>query len=339
MRAGSVMVFNLGGSDDVEQLIAKGKYARAAKLLSEQIDAGHRDPRTRLRFADVLVMENRGYEALPILFELADEYAAEGQGAKAIAILKKIQRLNPGDRQAAARLAQVIKSGKKETRMDPALYASGQTFGVEHFETKSHLTEPPADDRFERLKSQTWMPSTRQDEPQEPAPSVPGPLPVSAPEPEMALEITPEPLVPDTPLFGGFSQDELVAVIQGLELKTFEAGDMIILEGDPGTSLFIITTGHVKAFVRNPKGGTPLLVRRMKEGDFFGEISILSGKPRTASVTAVVRCELLELDRANLDQITASYPHVRQVLEEFYISRASTQEEAIRQNLEAKNQL
>jgi hypothetical protein len=332
-------------SSDIEQLIARGKYARAAKLLADQVEAGNRDPRTRLRLADVLVLENRGYEALPILFDLADDYASEGQGAKAIAILKKIQRLNPGDREASMRLAKVIKSGKKAPPIDPALYASGQTFGVEHFE-QSNLVEPPTDDRFERLKAQTWVPSTHQDEPPTIAePVAPAaPLPVSTPAPppapvadeDFAIEITPEPLVPDTPLFGGFSQDELVAVIQGLELKTFEPGDMIILEGDPGTSLFIITTGNVKAFVRDPKGGTPLLVRRMKEGDFFGEISILSGKPRTASVVAATPCEMLELDRKTLDQITATYPHVRQVLEEFYINRASTQDEAIRQNLEEK---
>jgi hypothetical protein len=49
-----------------------------------------------------------------------------------------------------------------------------------------------------------------------------------------------------------------------------------------------------------------------------------------------VPCELLELDRPALETITATYPRVRQVLEEFYISRASTQEEAMRRSLEAR---
>jgi hypothetical protein len=126
----------------------------------------------------------------------------------------------------------------------------------------------------------------------------------------------------DSPLFSGFSRDELVAVIRGLELMTFEPGDIVITEGDAGDSLFVITEGRVKAFVRDAAQHRQMLMRELKEGDFFGEISILSGKPRSATVTAVTHCEMLELDRATLDEITARFPHVRQVLEEFYLARA-----------------
>jgi cAMP-dependent protein kinase regulator len=126
----------------------------------------------------------------------------------------------------------------------------------------------------------------------------------------------------DSPLFSGFSRDELVAVIKGLRLLTFEPGDIVLTEGDRGDSLYVITTGTLKTFVRDTTQGGQLLMRRLKEGDFFGEISILSGKARSATVTAATHCEMLELDRATLEQITASYPHVRQVLEEFYLARA-----------------
>ncbi|HEV7499627.1 MAG TPA: cyclic nucleotide-binding domain-containing protein, partial [Vicinamibacteria bacterium] len=126
----------------------------------------------------------------------------------------------------------------------------------------------------------------------------------------------------DSPLFSGFSRDELVAVIRGLRLLIFEPGDIVLTEGDAGHSLFVITGGTVKTFVRDPGHARQLLMRRLKEGDFFGEISILSGKARSATVTAATHCELLELDRATLEQITTSYPHVREVLEEFYLARA-----------------
>jgi len=188
------------------------------------------------------------------------------------------------------------------------------------------------------MRGSTWTPSTREDEPN-PVPATPPP---PAPEPEVvveedeiALSPPPRPVV-DTPLFGGFAQDELLEVIRGFRLRTFEPGDVVILEGERGDSLFIVTTGTVKAFVRNPQGGEPVMVRRMSDGDFFGEISILSGKPRTATVTAATACELLELDRATLDSITVTYPHVRQVLEEYYVARASTQEEEMRKNLDKR---
>jgi cAMP-dependent protein kinase regulator len=66
----------------------------------------------------------------------------------------------------------------------------------------------------------------------------------------------------------------------------------------------------------------------MGEGSFFGEISILSGKPRTATVTASTRCELLELDRKSLDAIAAIHPRVRDVLTRFHRQRAMSAEEA-----------
>ena len=72
-------------------------------------------------------------------------------------------------------------------------------------------------------------------------------------------------------------------------------------------------------------------VRELEEGDFFGEISILTGEPRTATVTTVTSCELLELDRPALNSIIETHPNVLEVLREFHKRRAeSTIEAAIR---------
>jgi hypothetical protein len=152
--------------------------------------------------------------------------------------------------------------------------------------------------------------------------SQPAPPPSgSEPELEIQEEAAPED-VAESPLFSSFSPEELEAVIAGLELLSFEPGDVIVLEGDPGDSLFVVTTGVVKAFLREPGPSPPRLARLLGEGDFFGEVSILSGRPRTATVTAATHCELLELDRATLDEITATHPNVRAVLEDFYVQRA-----------------
>lgn len=126
-----------------------------------------------------------------------------------------------------------------------------------------------------------------------------------------------------SPLFKDFSVDELVAVIQGLNLITFEAGDIILTEGDPGDSLYMLTSGTVKAVRRNA-AGRQVAVNEISEGAFFGEISILTGQPRTATIVATSHCELLELDRATLDSIVATHPHVRQVLEQFSKERLAS---------------
>ena len=130
----------------------------------------------------------------------------------------------------------------------------------------------------------------------------------------------------ESPLFTSFSQEELVAVIQGLRLLSFESGDIVITEGEPGDSLFVLTSGIVKAFIRNPAGKN-VQVREMNEGAFFGEISILSGKPRTATITARTPCELLELDRGTLDSISQTHPHVHEVLKQFYNERMKSEQD------------
>jgi cAMP-dependent protein kinase regulator len=129
------------------------------------------------------------------------------------------------------------------------------------------------------------------------------------------------------PLFEDFSEEELVAFIQGLKLLTFEPGDVIISEGEPGQSVFILTTGRVKVFVRGPGHGSVAL-GVLGEGSFFGEISTLSGRPRSATITAAAAGEILELDRASLDAISATHPRVRSVLEAFSAARSADAEAA-----------
>lgn len=131
----------------------------------------------------------------------------------------------------------------------------------------------------------------------------------------------------DTPLFRDFSQEELVAVIRGLRLHTYGPGEIVCSAGEPGDSLFILTTGAVRAYMRD-KRGKHVQVREMFEGEFFGEMSVLTGNPRSATITCSGECELLELDRVTLNQISATHPNVRQVLQDFYKKRASHSIEA-----------
>lgn len=126
-----------------------------------------------------------------------------------------------------------------------------------------------------------------------------------------------------SPLFDDFSREELLAFIKGLQLQVFDAGDIIVAQGDPGDSLFILTSGIVKAYVRD-RDHRHVKVRTMHDGDFFGEISIIEGRPRSATITAATRCELLELDRTTLDSITAAHPRVKDVMRRFYQERVAS---------------
>lgn len=354
-----------GDSTDVPTLIAQRKYKRAVEVLEGQLRQSPGDARLQMLLADVLASCGREPESVPLLLEAADTLAAQGQAAKAIALLKKVQRIDPQRTGIANRIASLIKDkgrprdtgwnpvgGSQAAGYEPASW--GQAFSAEHFDLRDAV-DPTA--RIEAARKASWVPSTHAEEPEAPgAPaSVPPPSAEAAlveavaaePLPEAPIEVEPE-VVPEVepeaapaelhenPLFSVFSEAELVAVIGGLRLLTFEPGDIVLTQGEPGDSLFVLTTGTVKTYVRNPEGRGQLFVRQLGEGEFFGEISILSGRPRSATVTAATHCELLELDRATLDGITRDYPHVLTVLEEFYVARASTQEEAMQRSREAR---
>ena len=141
--------------------------------------------------------------------------------------------------------------------------------------------------------------------------------------------------VPKSPLFEVLSEEERDALVREMELESHEEGSVIISEGQPGASMYIIANGEVKVFTHGTSGTTVYLAR-LGEGDFFGEVSMLTGKPRTATITASQRTELLRLDKEKLDNALATYPGIRRVLNEFYKRRAEHTVEAMIESLKKK---
>jgi hypothetical protein len=306
----------------------------------------------RLQLADVYEMAGRDREAIPVLMTLADQEASDGFAAKSIAILKRIEKIEPGRRDVEDRLAKLIqdKSRRTQSLSKPATLpptsSSGMDFGFEEIDSSNDIQIGVASRDPEPEPEPLPIPELTFDAaavlPEfipEPA-VVPPPRPNAIPTSEIVAEfddsfaVEPEeeekPKAPglSTPLFDGFSADELVAVMRGLELASFDAGDVIVAEGTAGDSMFILTSGKVKAYVKTPKGKS-LKVQEFEEGDFFGEIAVLTGKPRTATLTAAVDCECLVLSRDVLDEITKSHPGVREVLKKFQKERALSTVQAI----------
>jgi len=318
---------------DVSELIARRSYAKALEVLQAQLARRPQDARVRLKLADVLILAGRGKEAVTILMGLADAEAADGFAAKAIAILKRIEKIEPGRRDVDERLAHLI---QEKVRLAPGpaaatAAASQPELGLEEFDPNADpLAAVPAS--AEPAPEPEIIPELEilPDPPAGPAPSAGDSDLEDMAYLSEAQAKAAAPVV-STPLFEGFSEDELVAVIRGLRLLTFEPGDILVTEGAPGASLFVLTTGTVKAFVKNARGDS-VKVHELAEGSFFGEISILTGKPRTATLTAATPCEVLELDKATLDGITQSHPNVLQVLKRFHEARAQDTVEAIIRN-------
>src|SRR5260221_9605196 len=98
--------------------------------------------------------------------------------------------------------------------------------------------------------------------------------------------------------------------------------------------MYVNSSGEVKVYTGGQKGSVSLAKRG--EGDFFVEVSIRTGMPRTATITASQPTELLRLDKEKLDNALAKYPGIRKVLDEFYKKRAKHTVEAMIESLKKR---
>ena len=143
--------------------------------------------------------------------------------------------------------------------------------------------------------------------------------------------------VPRSPLFEVLTPEERAALVKEMELEQHGEGDVIITEGDLGSSMYIIAQGEVKVYTRGAGGrGGSVYLAKLGEGEFFGEVSVLTGKPRTATITASKPTELLRLDKEKLDNALGKYPGIRKVLDEFYQKRAKHTVEAMIESLKKR---
>lgn len=362
----------------IQDFLGKKDYGKALQLIRADLAKRPQDQRLRMQQADVLIMAGRGREAIQVLLGLADDHAKEGFAAKAIAVLKRIEKIEPGRRDVEERLAGLI---QEKVRSSPSTQRpAGFEIGLEEFDPSADIGFPAptvsAEPEPEGLDFSA-EPMALSVEP-EVEPTLEADVEaVVAAEPDPIVDVEPEPVVEavaepvraaraapvaindddlegldyvaagdlagelapeaslepqpvlSTPLFEGFSQEELVAVMHGMNLRTFAPGDVLMAEGSPGDSLYVLTTGMVKCWVKDSIGQY-IKVEELPEGAFFGEISVLTGRPRTATLTAASYCECLELDKTTLNEITAKHPRVLKVLKKFHEQRALDTVQAIR---------
>lgn len=121
------------------------------------------------------------------------------------------------------------------------------------------------------------------------------------------------------PLFSDLDREAFLALLPTLRRVSVRAGETVIVEGDEGASMFVIARGTMRVVRRD--GSAARVLDDMGEGEFFGEMALLSHGPRLASVMAVTDGELLELRREQLESLIARFPRVGEVLTHFYKER------------------
>jgi CRP/FNR family transcriptional regulator, cyclic AMP receptor protein len=116
-----------------------------------------------------------------------------------------------------------------------------------------------------------------------------------------------ESLLAEVPLFQALDPSERAALAAGTRLCDFPSGGRIFRRGDPGAALHVIASGAVEISV-DTTTGTRVLLSQLGPGDFFGELSLLDGRERTADALAVAATRTVEIDREALEGLFRKHP-------------------------------
>ena len=110
----------------------------------------------------------------------------------------------------------------------------------------------------------------------------------------------------DIPLLADLDRIRLAELIPSFEQIQVKSGEILYSAGDAGDALYIIVDGIVRVFLR--PGGQSLEIACLGPGDWFGELALLTGEPRTTDAEAQTDLILLKLSRNNFNQLIKKYP-------------------------------
>ena len=116
----------------------------------------------------------------------------------------------------------------------------------------------------------------------------------------------PRPSCASEPFFDCLNDEQLDHVLHSAQIHRYGRGERVIQEGAEGDSMFVMLRGT--AHVSVSRNGTGIRLGVLREGDCFGEMSLLTGEPRSATVRAEGDCEVLEISKAAMAEVLRDSP-------------------------------
>lgn len=269
--------------DLATRLLQQGKWPAALAGFREVLEAVPADQTARQKVAEILAHQGQHKEAVAVYAEAVRRYSEEGQFFKAVALSRVILGLEPGHALALQLLAELSATRHTERPVPPP-----------------PPVQPVTSTPVVRVRVEHEVPRQELQ-------------PVSVPP---APALAPSASAPVIPLFAGLGAAEFVAVLEGLvEPKTWPPLKAIVTEGEPGGSMFAVMEGVVSVWRKGQR------VAQLEAGAFFGEMALLSGSTRMATVVAETPAVILEFTQEKMDRVIAQHPSVRQGLEQFFRER------------------
>ena len=110
----------------------------------------------------------------------------------------------------------------------------------------------------------------------------------------------------EIPFFNKLPAEEIAALVPSIDSRSYAEGSVIIREGDPGDSLFIVDEGEVDIIA----SGADQALATLRAGDVLGEMALVTGEPRSASAVAKSDCRVWFVMKEDFDRLLATSPHL-----------------------------
>lgn len=134
-------------------------------------------------------------------------------------------------------------------------------------------------------------------------------------------------------LFATLPDEDRRRLAEGLVFVPFTTGEVIARQGTPGDGLMLLERGRVSVRLTVPGGSAEREVAQLEDGDFFGELSLMTGEPRQASIVAVTDVRAWRLDRRVFHDVMRRRPALAEDVGSI-LARRRTELEAIREGLD-----
>ncbi len=267
-----------------EHAAALHAYAALVRIQPENLDA-------RLRVADALLALGEVQRAAVAYTSLARHAANAGYPLRALVALKVLSALEPQLGSLLGGIAELYAVGSP--RLGRAVRLAPGDLGRPLPEGLS-LDQPPPREQLVEVASR------------------------------LAADVSQIAAYPDNltpiPLFSELPPDAFAAVLGALKLVRTRPGEAILRQGEQGCSFYVLARGTVRV-TRADDAGREIPLATLHDGSIFGEMALVSALPRTATVTALTDCDLLEFDREALAAATREVGTIARGLDKFMRER------------------
>lgn len=111
------------------------------------------------------------------------------------------------------------------------------------------------------------------------------------------------------PFFRTLGKESIDFIVERLKFKHFDENEPVVSIGEPGDCMYIVISGQVKVVIPKPDGGETIIAY-LASGDYFGEMALLTGEPRSASVVTTQPSEMFMLHKNDFEIIVEKFPSI-----------------------------